>query len=161
MPPTTVFPALALAWALAGAEHAKITLDVSTPRAKETAFVDQTPPPSGKTPRPVLKAKVGEPIKVQWMFSNVYPHKTLQDVVLHFYVARQEKAGQADLPRVDEETLVVETAIEMDFLPGRKAGGRTTFKVDKPGAYLVRIESRQTQSDHEHFAAIDLVVEPD
>ena len=33
-----------------------------------------------------------------------------------------------------------------------------TLKIDTPGAYLVRVESRNTHSDHEHFAAIDLVV---
>ncbi len=49
----------------------------------------------------------------------------------------------------------------MDFKPGAKAGARNTLKVDKPGAYLVRVESRQTDSDHEHFAAVDLVVEED
>ncbi len=54
---------------------------------------------------------------------------------------------------------MVETAFEMDFKPGAKAGARTTFKVDAPGAYLIRVETKQTQSDHEHFAAIDLVVE--
>jgi hypothetical protein len=47
----------------------------------------------------------------------------------------------------------------MDFKPGAKAGARNSFKVDKPGVYLIRVESRQTQSDHEHFAAVDLVVE--
>ena len=41
----------------------------------------------------------------------------------------------------------------------RKAGARTRVKIDRPGVYLVRIETRNTQSDHEHFAAIDLVVE--
>ena len=46
----------------------------------------------------------------------------------------------------------------MDFKPGRKAGQRSTLKIDEPGAYLVRVETRNTQSDHEHFAAIDLIV---
>jgi hypothetical protein len=30
--------------------------------------------------------------------------------------------------------------------------------IKTPGVYMVRVESRQTNSDHEHFAAIDLVV---
>ena len=33
-----------------------------------------------------------------------------------------------------------------------------TVKIDTPGVYLVRLETRNTQSDHEHFAAIDLIV---
>lgn len=141
-------------------EHAKITLDVESAGTKVTAFMDQTPPASGKNPRPVLKAKAGEKIKVQWVLTNVYPNKTLTDVVVHFYVARQEKPGQKELPDLRQEAgLVMETAFEMDFKPGAKAGARTSFTIDQPGSYLVRVETRQTQSDHEHFSAVDLVVE--
>jgi hypothetical protein len=142
---------------LARAEHAKIQLDVSTRHDQVTAFVDQTPPAWGKNPRPVLKARTNEPIRIQFLFTNVYPHKTLEDVVVHFFVVRQGKAGQKEIPELKEE-VVLESAFEMDFKPGSKAGQRTTLKIDTPGAYLVRVESRNTQSDHEHFAAIDLVV---
>jgi hypothetical protein len=142
------------------AEHAKISLDVSSSGEQVTAFVDQTPPEHGKNPRPVLKVKAGKPIKIQWMFTNTYPNKTLENVVIHFYIAKEEKAGQHPTPDLSVEANVVfESAIEMDFKPGAKAGARNNLKIDKPGTYLVRIESRQTNSDHEHFAAIDLVVE--
>lgn len=156
-----VLLACALAPAAARAEHAKITLDVSAPNGRQvTAYMDQTPPPSGKNPRPVLKAKPGEPIKSQCIFTNVYPHKTLENVVIHFYVARIDKVGQKELPKLDApDTLVLETVFDMDFRPGGKAGSRSTFRVDKPGVYLIRVESLQTQSDHEHFAAVDLVIE--
>jgi len=152
---------VALAWSLpARAEHAKINLDVAGKGSQETAFVDQTPPDWGKNPRPVVKVKAGEPVKIQYLLTNIYPHKTLENVVVHFYVARQEKAGQKETPNLNAgEGLVLETAFEMDFKPGAKAGARATIKVDKPGAYLIRVETKQTQSDHEHFAAIDLVVE--
>ena len=143
--------------ASARAEHAKIQLDVSTPHDQVTAFVDQTPPAWGKTPRPVLKARIHEPIRIQFLFTNVYPHKTLENVVVHFFVVRQGKAGQKEIPELKED-VVLESAFEMDFKPGSKAGQRTMLKIDTPGAYLVWVESRNTQSDHEHFAAIDLVV---
>lgn len=146
--------------ATARAEHAKINLDVVAPKEQQTAHVDQTPPASGKNPRPVVHARVNDPIKIQWILTNVYPNKTLDDVVVHFYVARQEKAGQKDLPELGDD-VVLETAFDMDFQPGGKAGGRQTIRIDRPGAYLVRVETRQTQSDHEHFAAVDLVIEGD
>ncbi len=139
------------------AEHAKITLEVATPRDSATAFVDQTPPEWGKNPRPVLKAKVNEPLKIRCMLTNVYPHKTLENVVVHFFIVRQEKVGQKALPDLTKE-IVMETAFDMDFKPGGKAGQRSTLKIDTPGVYLIRLETRNTQSDHEHFAAIDLVV---
>lgn len=152
---------LALLWVLpARAEHAKINLDVVAKGSQETAYVDQTPPDSGKNPRPVVRARAGEPVKVQYLLTNVYPHKTLENVVVHFYIARQGKPGQKELPSLaDEKNVVLESAFEMDFKPGAKAGTRTTIKIDAPGCYLVRVETKQTQSDHEHFAAIDLIVE--
>lgn len=140
------------------AEHAKVTLDVESGGKKETAFVDQTPPDVGKNPRPVLKAKAGEMIKIQWTLTNVYPNKTLDDVLVHSYVVKQTKVGQKELPVVGED-VEMETAYRMDFKPGGKSGARCKIKIDKPGVYLVRVETRDTQSDHEHFAAIDLVIE--
>lgn len=145
---------------LAHAEHARISLDVATSRGEVTAHVDQTPPESGKNPRPVIKARVNERVRVRWLFTNLYPHKTLENVVLHFYVAREEQVGQKSLPDLSsDDAAEVETALEMTFKPGSKAGQKSTIRLDTPGVYLIRIESRETQSDHEHFAAIDLVVE--
>lgn len=142
----------------ARAEHAKINLDVVAPGGQQTAFVDQTPPPSGKNPRPVLRAKAGEPIRVNWMLTNAYPHTTLANVVVHFFIAREAKVGQKELPDPNGD-FVVESAFEMDFKPGAKAGQKNTLRIDEPGVYLIRVETRQTNSDHEHFSAIDLVIE--
>jgi hypothetical protein len=142
------------------AEHAKITLDVTAKGETTTAYVDQTPPEHGKNPRPIVKVKAGDSINIQYIFTNTYPNKTLENVVVHFYVAKEDKVGQKPTPDLgNEANVVMESAIEMDFKPGAKAGARTTLKIDKPGAYLIRIESRQTNSDHEHFSAIDLIVE--
>jgi hypothetical protein len=140
------------------AEHAKITLEVTTPGGQQTAFMDQTPPEWGKNPRPVVKAKVGDTIKIQWMFTNIYPNKTIENVVVHFFVARETKVGQKELPELNEQ-VVLETAFDMDFKPGGKAGQRNALRIQEPGVYLIRVESGKTQSDHEHFAAIDLVVD--
>ncbi len=144
------------------AEHAKISLEVVSSRGRETAHVDQTPPDSGKIPRPVVKAKAGETIKIDWEFTNVYPHKTIESALLYFYVAKEAKIGQKELPDLSEksEAVIVQTAFEMDFKPGGRAKGHHKVKIDEPGVYLVRLQTVKTQSDHEHFAAIDLVVEP-
>jgi len=152
-----LFPMLLGIAPTALAEHAKIQLEVSGRRDQVTAYVDQTPPEWGKNPRPVLKVRPNESVKVQFLLTNVYPHKTLENVVVHFFVIREEKAGQKAIPDLKGE-VVLESAFDIDMKPGGKAGQRTTFKIDEPGAYLVRIETRNTQSDHEHFAAIDLVV---
>ena len=140
------------------AEHAKINLDVIGPKGQQTAFVDQTPPAYGKNPRPVLKVKAGDPIKVNWMLTNVYPHKTLENVVVHFFVVKVDKVGSKTPPDLNGE-VVMQSAFEMDFKPGAKAGLKNSLKITEPGVYLVRVETRQTNSDHEHFSAIDLVIE--
>ena len=144
----------------ARAEHAKIQLEVAGRRDQVTAYVDQTPPEWGKNPRPILKVRPNERVKIQFMLTNVYPHKTLENVVVHFFVVREEKAGQKEIPDLKGE-VVLESAFDMDFKPGGKAGQRTTLKIAEPGTYLIRVETRNTQSDHEHFAAIDLVVSPE
>src|SRR5262249_1702174 len=95
---------------------------------------------------------------IQYLLTNVYPHKTLENVVVHFFIARQEKEGQKDLPDVRGD-VIIETAFDMDFKPGGKAGQRSTLRIDTPGAYLVRVETRNTQSGHERLAVFDLVVE--
>jgi hypothetical protein len=141
----------------ARAEHAKIQLEVAGRRDQVTAHVDQTPPEWGKNPRPILQVRPNESVKVHFLLTNVYPHKTLENVVVHFFVVRQEKVGQKEIPDLTGE-VVLESAFELDMKPGGKAGQRSTFKIEEPGAYLVRVETRNTQSDHEHFAAIDLVV---
>lgn len=141
----------------ARAEHAKVELKVSAGSEQVTAFVDQTPPPVGKSTRPVIEVKAGEPIRVEWYFQNVYPNKTIENVVVHFYVARAEKVGQKELPDTTGD-VELETAFEMDFKPGAKAGARSRFVIDSPGVYMMRVETIQTQSDHEHFAAVDIVV---
>jgi hypothetical protein len=142
------------------AEHAKIELVVAGGGNQVTAHVDQTPPEWGKNPRPVLKVKANEPIRIKFMLTNVYPHKTLENVVVHLFVVRQEKTGQKEIPDLRGD-VVLESAFDMDFKPGGKAGQRTSFKIAEPGSYLIRVESRNTGSDHEHFAAIDLVVTED
>jgi hypothetical protein len=156
---TTIATLLAVA-STVRAEHAKINLEVSTVRENVSAFVDQTPPDWGKNPRPVIKARVNEPIRISYLLTNVYPHKTLENVVVHFFIARQQKAGQKELPNLKGD-VVMETAFDMDFKPGSKAGQRSTVKFDAPGVYLIRVETRNTQSDHEHFAAVDVVVRED
>ena len=155
---TTMTLWVGLAGTSGRAEHAKINLDVVAPSGQQTAFVDQTPPESGKNPRPVLKAKAGEPIKIQWMFTNVYPHKTLENVVVHFFIARAGQGGPEGTPRPDGGR-GARNRLRHGLQARGQGGGRNTVRIDAPGAYLIRVESRQTGSDHEHFAAIDLVIE--
>ena len=47
----------------------------------------------------------------------------------------------------------------MDFKPDCRVGTRFKFKISEPGFYSARVETLNSQSDHEHFSAIDLEVQ--
>ena len=49
--------------------------------------------------------------------------------MVHFFVVRQQKAGQKEIPDLKGD-VVLESAFDMDFKPGGKAGQRTTLKID-------------------------------
>jgi len=150
-------------WPLfASAEHAQIDLklirlaeDSSKEEEVTTASADQEPPAGGRNPRPLGKVKVGEALALQFFLTNTYPHGVKKDVTVRYYVVREEKRGQKSVPDL-KEGVVTEGAFQMNFKPGCRVGARVTFRIRKPGIYLLRTETLNTDSDHEHFAAIDV-----
>jgi hypothetical protein len=147
------------------AEHANIDLrvyhlDPATRQIKgqSSASADEDPPPGGVNPRPLLKVKAGEPLVLQFFYTNTYPHGPVKDVAVRYFVAREEKPRQKSLPDLKAGT-VVEGKFDLNFKLGAKVGARMQFTIPKPGIYLLRVQSERTKSDHEHFAAIDLQVE--
>ena len=149
---------------LARAEHARIDLQISQfdPTKGEiklaNASVDQDPPPGGRQPRPVAKVKAGEPLVLQFMFDNLYPHKVIKDARVHYYVVPVGKIGQKTLPDLTQN-VVTEGKFTLNFKPNGRVGARVSFTISKPGIYLLRVQSENTDSDHEHFSAIDVQVE--
>jgi hypothetical protein len=135
---------------------AKAPISASTPAPKPA----RSPAPSSPAGAPLdgkhLYAWTKDRDLIKWG-SRLGTEKTLENVVVHFFIVRQQKPGQKEIPDLKSDVLL-ESAFDMDFKPGGKAGQRSTVKIETPGAYLVRVETRNTQSDHEHFSAIDLVV---
>jgi hypothetical protein len=120
--------------------------------------MDHDPPEGGSNPRPLLKVKAGDPLVLQFFFTNTYPHKDLKDATIRYFVVREEKANQKPLPDLTKD-VVTDGQFTLNFKPQAKVGARVAFTITKPGVYLIRVESVNTQSDHEHFAAIDVQVE--
>jgi hypothetical protein len=146
-------------------EHARIDLrvlriDPNTNLAQDeaSAHADQEPPAGGVEPRPLFKAKAGEPLVLQFFLTNTYPHGENKDVTVRWYVVREEKARQKALPDHAKGT-ATEGQITMNFKPKCRVGARVVFTLKEPGLYLLRVETSNTHSDHEHFSAIDLQVE--
>jgi hypothetical protein len=147
---------LTLLWpALAYAEHFDIKL-VAT-RADGTtqqAFADQSPPAGGLNPRPVLKARAGDKITIQFIMTNAYAHASALDAGVRYYLVREKEIGQKAVPPLQNVT--VEGSFTFDLKPKARIGARQRITISEPGAYLLRVESLRTQRDHEHFAAIDI-----
>ena len=149
---------LALPAGRARAEHFDIDLTIEAGRDRQTAHSDTDPPFEGHQPRPVVKGKAGESLVLQFFFTSAFPHGVEKGVVVHYYVAPEKAVGQKGRPDFGKD-VVTEGQFVLDFKPKGKVGLRHRLRIDRPGVYLVRVESDHSDSDHEHFAALDLVIE--
>jgi hypothetical protein len=144
---------------VARAEHGDINLSVSQSGKQVEAHADTEPPQGGLNETPVFKMKAGEPASLQFIFVNVYPHREVPGVTVRYYVTPIHEPGQKETPSPDDGHAVMRGQMTMPFKPQCRAGARLQFTLPAPGCYRVRIDTRNTQSDHEHFSAIDLVSE--
>ena len=142
----------------ARAEHFAISLTIETAHDRGEAHADTDPPAQGLDARPACHLKARETFTLQFFLSSSFPHGTKKGVTIHYYIA-PEKAAGVKAPRLADKPAVLEGTFLMDFKPDGKVGLRQQLHIDRPGAYLVRVESQHSDSDHEHFAALDLVVE--
>ena len=146
----------------ARAEHFDVALRVRAGDTQGQAFMDTTPPLGGINTRPIVKAKPGQEISVSWMMKSDYPHGTMKNVTVHFFVVREDKIGQKPVPDPSTRAGVVDNSFTMDFAPAAAATGSIRFTIADPGSYLVRVQSENTHQEHghEHFSAVDLLIQP-
>jgi hypothetical protein len=161
---TSTFGLVVSGWLLASsfarADVFAIDLEVRAGKTRQTAHAETVTIGAKRQALAVLEAKSGERIVVKWTLRNVDPKATVKDVVIHFYAARSEKLGQNSLRKLDKDVLA-ESALTMDFKPKDKTEGELSFTVEKPGVYLVRLETMGAMTGtegSEYFAALNLVV---
>lgn len=155
--PTLSVVLLLSAHPLLHAEHAVIDLQVVAPHGKAVAASDQEPPLGGVNPRPKVIVHAKDPLVMQFILRNVYPHGVLKNVKVRYFVAKEAKVGQREVPPL-KDNVVVRGTVVMNLKPRGRVGARYRFHIDVPGVYLLRVDTHNTRSDHEHFAAIDVVV---
>ena len=141
----------------AWAEHAVIKLQITSPDGKQESFADQEPPAGGIKRRPRISVAHGKPLVFEFVLTNAYPHKQIEGVVVRYFVVRTGAFGAKEVPDLKERA-VTEGTVSMNFKPKCRVGARLNVRIDEPGIYLVRVDTQNTQSDHEHFSAIDLEV---
>lgn len=147
---------------LAGhAEHADIDLRVlalDRSGAEAHASSDQEPPAGGLNPRPLFEAKVNEPLALQFILVNTYPHGELKNVTVRYFVVREAKARQKKVPDLGDGT-VTQGRFVVNLKAKGRVGARVRFTLREPGTYLLRVDTANTNSEHEHLAAIDVKAE--
>jgi len=135
---------------------------VDSRTGKETdevsASVLQEPPGENLDQRPQFKAKAGEPLILQFILTNTYPHGEKKDVRVRYFVVRENKLKQKTVPDL-REGVVTQGRFTLNYKPKCRVGARQSFTIKEPGSYLLRVQTENTDSDHEHFSAIDILVE--
>lgn len=154
---------LATTWA--GAEPYAGRLKLSGENAtKEAAIVNEATaainavPFAPQTPRPTLASAAGQKLTANFTFLNA-SKRTFTDVLIHFYVVRIDRPGQA-APPLEPKDVVIESAQTMDFVPGGQTTATLTFTPDRAGVYLVRLETPAVPDERVavHSASLELVV---
>ena len=147
-------------WRAALASDIEISIEVKagSQRARTTQTEIQ-PSPKKPRPRPVLGVKAHQDFIVAWKATNTSKRETFKDVMIHCVVVAEKEPGQTTMPPLKDP--VQESALRMDFKPGGSASGKFSLAIDEPGAYLLRVETREMfdTHGHEHYAAMDLVCE--
>ena len=81
----------------------------------------------------------------------------IRDAGVEYFVVPVEKTNQKTVP--DLKNAVTRGKFTLNFKPKAKVGARVALTIQKPGIYLLRVQSENTNSDHEHFSAIDVIAE--
>ncbi len=122
-----------------------------------TKHTEEQPSPTKPQPWPVFTSEEHEDLLVSWNATNVSEHDTFQDVLIHCVIVAELEPGQSTTPGLKDP--VKESALTMDFKPGSSASETFSLQIDRPGTYLVRVETRSMldKHGHEYFAALKLV----
>jgi hypothetical protein len=135
-----------------------IRIDLRVQAGKKSQSVQAELVALGAEPkmRAVVENQAGTPIKVAWTLTNSTQGE-LKNVVVHFFTVKEENLGQKTIPKLTKD-VTAESALSVDFSPGEKARGGLTFTIDRPGFYLLRLETIGAPDGQECFAAMDMVI---
>ena len=124
-----------------------------------TAQTEIQPSQKKPQPRPTCIVKAHQDFVVSWKATNTSKRDTFKDVTIHCVVVAENQPGQTTMPVLRDP--VQESALWMDFKPGGTATGKFSLAIAEPGAYLLRVDTREMLNTHghEHFAALDLICE--
>jgi hypothetical protein len=141
------------------ADHFTIDLEVKGSKTNRTVHTETAVLGIKPKARAVLEIQAGDKITIKWVLNSTAPKDTIKDVLIHFYAVKIAKPGDPPPPKLDKDVLL-ETALTMDFKPKDKTEGELRLQVDKPGTYLLRLETIGAAvgaDGHEYYATLDVV----
>ncbi len=142
------------------ASDMELSLQVKSAKQRvSTKHTEEEPSPTKPEPRQVFTSNQQENLLISWKATNVGKQETFEDVLIHCVVVAEKELGQRAMPSLKDNDPLQESALTMDFKPGGSASGEFSLVIDKPGIYLIRVETRNMlgKHGHEHYAALDLV----
>jgi len=81
---------------------------------------------------------------VKWTVTSTAKTGVVKDVLVHFFVVRGEKLGQASVPKLDKD-VAAESALTMDFKPKEQGHGRAQLHHRcGTGIYLLRLGNHRS-----------------
>ncbi len=104
--------------------------------------------------RPRLQASADSKFTIHWKITRTAP-EPVKDALVHFYLVQIERPGQAP-PPLEPGIVQLESALTMDFDAKTAASAQMSFRAQKAGVYLVRIDVEGANAGT--FAEMDLVV---
>jgi len=144
----------------ARADHFTIDLEVKAPKANRMVHAETLGLGVKTKPRAVLEIQAGDKITIKWILAST-AKDVVKDVQIQFYAVKTSKPGDPPPPpREFDKDAILQTALTMDFKPKDKTEGELSLQVNKPGTYLLRLETKGAAvgpDDHEHFATLDVI----
>ena len=137
-----------------------IDLTIGAGKSSKTVHGESAAPLAKPKNRQILEVKPGERVTVKWKFVNTDQKTTIKDVTIHFYAVKAENAAQTAIKKLDQG-VIAESALNMDFGPKELNEGELHFAIDRPGLYLLRVETIGAvagPAGQEEFAALDVNV---
>ena len=144
--------------AQAGEFGIRVQIDVGD-RQVQTKETLASPTSAKPAPRPIVELVRDTPARVSWHAQNTSKSEEFKNVLVHFFVVKEEQTGQAEVPKLNQAP-TYEGALTTDFKPHEQADWQWMLNIHEPGTYLLRVETigMRPAHGHEHFAALDLVV---
>jgi hypothetical protein len=142
------------------AEPFVIDLEVHCGKASKTAHAESAAVGAKPKERPLLEVKAGDKITAHWKLSGADAKAKIEDVTVHFVAVGEEQANQPPSRKM-VKGVVAESALIMDVGPKDINESELSFTIDKPGYYLVRVETIDAVAGgaaHDSFAALDVKV---